>query len=94
LYPSANPLALDLLERMLSFDPALRITCDEALRHPYLAVWHDPQDEPTCPTKFDFGFENVDDIEGMKHLILREVASFREEVRGRARMGQAKRQER
>lgn len=94
MYPAANPLALDLLEKMLEFDPALRITCDQALQHPYLSVWHDPQDEPICPTKFDFGFENVDDIEGMKHLILREVASFREEVRGRARMGQAKRQDR
>lgn len=93
LYPSANPLALDLLERMLAFDPAVRITCDEALQHPYLAVWHDPADEPTCPTKFDFGFEAVDDIEGMKHLILREVRSFREEVRGRARVAQPRRQE-
>jgi serine/threonine protein kinase len=93
LYPSANPLALDLLEKMLEFDPARRISCNQALRHPYLAVWHDPQDEPTCPRKFDFGFEMVDDIEGMKHLILKEVASFREEVRSRARMGQAKRQD-
>lgn len=93
LYPTANPLALDLLEKMLSFDPATRITCDEALKHPYLAVWHDPADEPICPTKFDFGFEEVQDVEGMKRLILREVASFREEVRGRVRPAQPRRQE-
>lgn len=93
LYPAANPLALDLLEKMLAFDPARRITCDEALQHPYLSVWHDPADEPICPTKFDFGFEDVEDVEGMKHLILREVASFREEVRGRTRAPQARRQE-
>jgi len=48
LYPHANPLAIDLLGQMLCFDPAQRISCEEALRHPYLAVWHDPNDEPVC----------------------------------------------
>ncbi|PWZ02596.1 putative mitogen-activated protein kinase MpkA [Testicularia cyperi] len=94
LYPQANPLALDLLEKMLEFDPAKRISCEEALQHPYLSVWHDPADEPLCPRKFDFGFESVDDVEGMKRLILEEVKSFRTEVRRQARMmQQPKRQE-
>lgn len=88
LYPQANPLALDLLEKMLAFDPAMRISCEDALQHPYLAVWHDPADEPTCPTKFDFGFEAVDDVEGMKNLITEEVRTFRNEVRQQARAQQ------
>ena len=50
MFPHANPLALDMLAKMLNFDPAKRITCDQALEHPYLAVWHDPTDEPVCPT--------------------------------------------
>ena len=50
LFPRANPLAIDLLAQLLNFDPAKRITCEQALNHPYLAVWHDPADEPTCPT--------------------------------------------
>jgi mitogen-activated protein kinase 7 len=41
----------------LSFDPFERITCNAALEHPYLAVWHDPADEPVCPTEFDFRCE-------------------------------------
>lgn len=84
LYPKANPLALDLLDKMLAFDPAERISCEEALLHPYLSVWHDPVDEPLCSKKFDFGFEAVDDVEGMKRLILEEVKSFRSEVRGQS----------
>ncbi|EJD46885.1 kinase-like protein [Auricularia subglabra TFB-10046 SS5] len=86
LYPHANPLAIDLLGQMLNFDPAKRISCDQALTHPYLAVWHDPNDEPVCPRKFDFGFEEEDSMEGMKKLIVEEVNSFRAEVRrGRRR---------
>jgi serine/threonine protein kinase len=53
MFPHANPLALDLLAKMLNFDPAKRITCEQALEHPYLAVWHDPTDEPVCPTVRD-----------------------------------------
>jgi serine/threonine protein kinase len=48
LYPHANPLAIDLLSKMLCFDPAKRISCEDALKHPYLQVWHDPADEPVC----------------------------------------------
>jgi len=81
LFPDANPDALDLLARMLAFDPAERISCEDALKHPYLAVWHDPADEPVCPEKFDFGFEAVNDVPGMKNLILEEVRTFRAEVR-------------
>ncbi|TIB01095.1 hypothetical protein E3P96_02496 [Wallemia ichthyophaga] len=81
IYPKANPLALDLLSKMLTFDPAKRITCEEALKHPYLAVWHDPSDEPSCRERFDFGFEVEDSPEGMRNLIVDEVKSFRKKVR-------------
>ncbi|KZV88400.1 kinase-like protein [Exidia glandulosa HHB12029] len=94
LYPHANPLAIDLLGQMLNFDPAKRISCEAALNHPYLAVWHDPNDEPVCPTKFDFGFEEEDSMEGMKRLIIEEVNSFRAQVRsGRRGSNAARRQE-
>ena len=36
MFPSANPLALDLLEKMLAFNPSNRITVEEALKHPYM----------------------------------------------------------
>lgn len=39
---------------MLQFDPSRRITVDEALAHPYLALLHDAGDEPTAGAPFAF----------------------------------------
>eukprot|EP00899_Mesostigma_viride_P000912 jgi/Mesvir1/10821/Mv07749-RA.1 len=66
LYPKANPLALDLLNKMLVFDPHKRITVAEALEHPYLASLHDASVEPASEKPFDFSFE--DDELGEKEL--------------------------
>ncbi|CAG8499187.1 8009_t:CDS:10, partial [Scutellospora calospora] len=77
LYPKANPLALDLLEKLLKFDPAARITVEKALAHPYLAAYHDEEDEPGHDEMFDFSFESVDSIEDMKKMIAQEVMSFK-----------------
>eukprot|EP01135_Chromosphaera_perkinsii_P012150 Nk52_evm14s2596 gene=Nk52_evmTU14s2596 len=59
LGPAASPLAVDLLEKMLIFDPAARITAEEALGHPYLAQFHDAADEPVSE-RFDDAFEGQD----------------------------------
>jgi mitogen-activated protein kinase 7 len=81
LFPNANLDALDLLDRMLAFDPSSRISVEEALEHRYLHIWHDVSDEPACPKTFDFGFEVVEDVSEMRKMILDEVNRFRHEVR-------------
>ncbi|XP_038049377.1 mitogen-activated protein kinase 14-like [Patiria miniata] len=52
----ANRSAVDLLEKMLKLDVDERITAEEALRHPYVAKYHDESDEPTGQV-FDDSFE-------------------------------------
>ena len=81
LFPNANPDALDLLDRMLAFDPSSRISVDTALEHPYLHIWHDASDEPDCPVTFNFDFEVIEDVGEMRKMILQEVIHFRQVVR-------------
>ena len=52
--------ALDLLEKMLVFDPRKRIDATQALAHEYLAPYHDPSDEPIAPEPFDWSFNDAD----------------------------------
>ncbi|KAF9021609.1 Pkinase-domain-containing protein [Hymenopellis radicata] len=77
LFPKANPLAIDLMEKCLTFSPKRRIEVGEALRHPYLAPYHDPQDEPTAEPLDPsfFHFDNGDPMrkEELKVLIYEEI---------------------
>ncbi|KAI4874186.1 hypothetical protein NFI96_018989, partial [Prochilodus magdalenae] len=47
LQPSVPPDALDLLQRLLVFNPDKRLTAEQALQHPYVAKFHNPSREPS-----------------------------------------------
>jgi mitogen-activated protein kinase 1/3 len=61
LYPNADPRALDLVDKLLAFNPNNRITVEDALAHPYLEQYYDPNDEPVCLEPFTFEME-FDDL--------------------------------
>jgi len=77
-FAAAPPHALDLLSRLLSFEPSKRITAHEALRHPYLAALHELNEEPTAPP-FDFAFERASDRE-LQDFLADEVRKFHPEL--------------
>lgn len=49
------PAALDLLDKMLTFNPHKRIEVEQALAHPYLEQYYDPTDEVRCCCGEDSG---------------------------------------
>eukprot|EP00762_Andalucia_godoyi_P000659 ANDGO_05340.mRNA.1 Extracellular signal-regulated kinase 2 len=58
MYPTASPEALDLLRKLLQFNPNKRISADDALKHPYIALFHDEANEPTCDRPIKIGFDD------------------------------------
>ncbi|KAG5652624.1 hypothetical protein H0H81_004353 [Sphagnurus paluster] len=84
ILPSADPQALDLLAKMLAFDPSDRISVPEALEHPWLAAYHDETDEPECPEKFEKWrkIEELETLEDFRTALWNEIEDYRKEVRG------------
>jgi len=81
LFPQASVEAIDFLNKTLTFDPKKRMTADEALEHPYLSSYHDPDDEPAAmfldPGYFDFDDQNEPlDKAQLKELLYEEIVSF------------------
>jgi serine/threonine protein kinase len=96
MFPNGNPKALDLLKKLMIFDPTKRITVDEALKHPYLSALHFPDDEPTRDNvpKVEFEFEKHSlSLEQLKDLIYEEILlyhypEFRQEHDKRVKNGE------
>ena len=66
--------ALDLLERMLVFDPRKRIDATQSLDHSYVAPYHDPTDEPVAKEKFDWSFNDADlPVDAWKVMMYEEI---------------------
>jgi len=72
--------AVDLLSKMLEFDPDKRISIESALKHPYFQNYQNVVEEESKPphiSKFDFLFEEKDlSKEEIKSLILNEILLY------------------
>ena len=78
IFPCANPNVLDILERMLKFNPNNRITAEQALSHAYVTQYSDPDDEPVMTTPLTIDME-LDDLqyEDLKRAIFSQAQRFR-----------------
>ena len=68
VFPNAAPAALELLGRMLVFDPAKRCSMEDALLCDYMAPLHQGRPLPTVEKHFSFQFEKP----GIKQAELRD----------------------
>ncbi|KAL7670839.1 hypothetical protein ACOME3_005758 [Neoechinorhynchus agilis] len=73
-FTNSSPEALDMLEKLLTFNPSNRITVCEALKHPYLQQYYDPNDEPVCEEPFTYE-EEIDEYpkEKLREMIFEEI---------------------
>jgi len=79
LYPDKDHRLLDMLDKLLAFNPAARLTVEQALAHPYLEAYYDPSDEPVAETPFKFEVE-IDDLptKTLKEMVFKEVINFKD----------------
>ncbi|GLI59038.1 hypothetical protein VaNZ11_000864 [Volvox africanus] len=76
-FPDADPLAIDLMEKMLQFDPRKRIDVHQALKHPWLAQLHDEAAEPCAPGEFVLDFDEGKLTEqNVRELIYEELIKY------------------
>ncbi|KAL4920882.1 mitogen-activated protein kinase mpkC [Aspergillus aurantiobrunneus] len=75
--PAAEDAAINLLENLLIYDPDQRLSAEQALKHPYMAPYHDPTDEPAAAQKFDWSFTDADlSADTWKIMIYSEILDF------------------
>ena len=57
--PSCNSQeAMDLMQRLLIWEPNSRLPSELALAHPFLKPHYRPAEEPICCRKYDYAYEN------------------------------------
>ncbi|KAM0876241.1 hypothetical protein ACQ4PT_036330 [Festuca glaucescens] len=83
MLPKADISAVELVEKMLLFDPNERITVEDAIAHPYLQHLRDPTKEGVFPPLVcdDHEKENMS-IDEMKELIYGISLTFNPDYRG------------
>ncbi|KAK2463685.1 hypothetical protein APHAL10511_004436 [Amanita phalloides] len=84
VFLAADKQAIDLLEKMLAFDPDDRISVPDALKHPWLSSYHDASDEPDCPRVFEKwqDIERLETLDDFREALWTEIEDYRREVRG------------
>jgi mitogen-activated protein kinase 1/3 len=80
LYPKGNPVALNLLGKMLIFNPEKRYTVKQALKHPYFEGLHNEEAEPECDEPFDWTWDNFEPTkDGLQRMVWDESLEFHPE---------------
>ena len=78
-FPGSSEESLDLLQKMLIFDPKKRITVQQSLEHPFFKDIRDPskEEEATFNLEFEFEDDNNLTIEKLRNLFITVIKSYK-----------------
>lgn len=79
LFPGIESDALDLMRKLLCYDPAQRLSAEQALEHPYFKELHQKENEPANAyiEYFEFEFEQYTlDRKILRELIIDEILLY------------------
>ena len=78
-FPGSSDDSLDLLDKMLKFNPNKRITVNQALNHQFFADIKDPKKEVEADFNLEFEFEKDDNLtmEKLRTLFIQVINSYK-----------------
>jgi len=78
-----DDVAIDLLLKCLQFNPKKRLTAEEALEHPYVADFHNPEEEILCDHKINVPLDDDNKFskEEYRHKLYEIVMKRKIEIR-------------
>jgi mitogen-activated protein kinase 15 len=90
-FPSASPEALDLLSKLMHFNPEKRISAEEALQHPYCVQFYNPDDEPVAGRTITIPIDDNTkySISQYRDRLYLEIVKKKKEIRKRMKMKEA-----
>ena len=81
-FPGSSDESLDLLQKMLIFDPNKRIKVNECLEHPFFKNIRDinKEEDATFNLEFEFEKDNNLTVEKMRNLFLTVIKSYKQNI--------------
>ena len=81
-FPGSNDESLDLLQKMLIFDPHKRITVNECLEHSFFKSIRDPNKEEEASFNLEFEFENDNNltVKKLRNLFIAVIKSYKQNI--------------
>lgn len=79
IYPAASSDAIELLSKMLKFNPRTRITIEEAINHPFLSKIRDKSKETVAKGSISLEFEKEGEMtaERLRELFIEEIKCYK-----------------
>jgi mitogen-activated protein kinase 15 len=95
MFPNTDKDGIDLLEKLLCFDPKKRLTAEQVLAHPYLKQFHNLRDEPVLPRPISISFDDNQrfSIAEYRNSLYKKIIAKRKEMRRRKKELKQKRLE-